>query len=155
MIPGFVPKLFHIQHFPVLITMHSLSMHDKFIAESGLSSGLVLRTTQPCFNIYRSPFEGTLDHEIYSLSVRFQDVVPENRNPWLLKEEMEMDSFCRHSATELEPDYICFPLVNNGDQPLGKGAGGGGRKKGQKPGQSLEKRHTLVKTLLWVCDLCL
>lgn len=57
-----------------------------------------------------------------------------------------MDSICRHSGTELEPDYICFPEVNNGDQPLRKGGGEGGREKGQKPDQSLEKRHTLVKT---------
>lgn len=95
----------------------------------------VLCATQPCFSTQWCPSEGTLDHEIHSLQVHFVDVVPENVNPWLLKQEMEMGSICRHSATELEPDYISSSVINNGDQLLG------GKKTPPPKVPSLEEIH--------------
>lgn len=102
---------------------------------------LVPCATHPCFHTQWCGSEGTLDHETKSLTVCFTDVVPGNRDPRLLKQEMEMGSICRHSAKQLEPHYICFSLIDNGDQIL---AG----KNHQKTKEPLPRRDMLLLMIL-------
>lgn len=88
---------------------------DKFTAEPGLSpfANHWFSAAQPCSSMQWWPSEGRLDHKFHLLPVHSVDVVAENKNPWLLKQETEMGSMCRYSARELDPDYICFSIISN------------------------------------------